>query len=199
MDGRTLPLFLSRRVLLPGAVLGLPLLEDRYRLMMDQLEEERFGVTLIDHDPGTRPSWRSVGTLARVVERVGDQVLVEGERRFEVVEFLSDDPYPLVLVEFSGEVADPPAAALVHRVAAELERYLGLVAESGEEDGPAPKLGEDPVAASYAVASAMRISNPERQELLELPTAGARLERELGLLRREIQLLEHVLAVEPPG
>lgn len=203
MDGRTLPLFLGRRVLLPGAILGLPVLEERYRLMMDQLEGERFGITLITQEQDDRPGWHSVGTSARVIERqeLHDRmhVLVVGERRFEVVEFLSEDPYPLALVEFAGEVVDPAAQALASRVGIELKRYLGLLAESGEGVGPEPELSEDPAAASYEVASVMKISNPERQELLELPTVGARLERELGLLRREIQLLEHVLALGQPG
>lgn len=199
MQATTLPLFLGRRVLLPGALMALQVYEERYRLMMEQLEDELVGVTMIRLPEEGGPEWSSVGTVGRVVGRHdlphgALRLMVEGERRFEVVEFLSDDPYPLALVEF---VAEPPpdrlARSLRTAVEERLGRYLELLAESGERTEPDLSLSTDPALASYEVASAMRVSQPERQELLELPTAGARLERELALLGREIALLEHVL------
>ncbi|MGH9168446.1 MAG: LON peptidase substrate-binding domain-containing protein [Acidimicrobiia bacterium] len=203
MEARTLPLFPLHRVLLPGAVLPLHVFEERYQLMMDQLEDERFGVVLITEGREVAgPSQHSdVGTEARIVRsrRLPDGravLVVVGERRFEVVERLSVEPYPLALVEYLPEEPGgwPGLSQLRDQVERVLRRCSALAVESGETADVSPAVSEDPLTASYQVASLMRISNPERQELLELPTAGARLERELAVLRREIELLERLLA-----
>lgn len=207
MEARTLPLFPIYRVLLPGAVLALQVFEDRYRLMIDQLDDDRFGVTLITRGPevGESAEYHDVGTEARIVERRelpdGRLLLaVVGERRFEVTERLSDRPYPLALVEYLPEDSGSWSAirALRDEVEQALRRYLGLAAESGEEADIHVPVPEDPLEASYEVASLMRISNPERQELLEVPTVQARLERELAVLNREVELYRRVLALGRP-
>ncbi|MDP8958992.1 MAG: LON peptidase substrate-binding domain-containing protein [Actinomycetota bacterium] len=207
MDARTIPLFPLHRVLLPGARLSLQVFEERYRLMMEQLEDQRFGVVLISDgsEVGEPARYHDVGTEGRIVHSQAftdgrSVLLVEGERRFEVIERLSVDPYPLALVEY---LPDEPAAwsALTHlrdEVERSLRRFIGLAVESGESGDVNMSISEDPVTASYEVASLMRISSPERQELLELPTAAARLERELAVLRREIGLLEHLLQIGRP-
>lgn len=74
-----------------------------------------------------------------------------------------------------------------------LKRYLVVSAEAGEGGDIHFELSADPVAASYQVASLMRLVHPERQELLELPTAETRLDRERRLLVREVDLLERII------
>jgi uncharacterized protein len=171
--------------------------------MMDQLEDERFGVVLITEgrEVGGPSQHSDVGTEARIVrsQRLPDGravLVVVGERRFEVVERLSVEPYPLALVEYLPEESGgwPGLSQLRDQVERALRRCSALAVESGESADVSPEVSEDPLTASYQVASLMRISNPERQELLELPTAEARLERELAVLRREIELLERLLA-----
>lgn len=198
MPGRTLPLLISPRVLLPGTVLAFQIVRPERRQMVDQLEDGLVGVTL-QADRPEGPPWHSVGTVGRVIDRHDlpdrSRLLVQGERRFEVIEFLSDDPYPIALVEFlaDGVSGDRGLEELRRQVEPVLRRYLALIAESGEAAEVHVSLSGEAASASYEVASLMRISNPERQELLELPTAGARLDRELALLGREISLLERVL------
>lgn len=198
MPGRTLPLLISPRVLLPGTVLAFQIVRPERRQMVDQLEDGLVGVTL-QADRPEGPPWHSVGTVGRVIDRHDlpdrSRLLVQGERRFEVIEFLSDDPYPIALVEFlaDGVSGDRGLEELRRQVESALRRYLALIAESGEAAEVHVSLSGEAASASYEVASLMRISNPERQELLELPTAGARLDRELALLGREISLLERVL------
>jgi hypothetical protein len=71
-------------------------------------------------------------------------------------------------------------------------RYLAVSAECGQGGTVYVEVADDPAAASYQVASTMRLSSPERQELLEMATSD-RLERELALLSREIDLLERIM------
>lgn len=175
--------------------------------MLEELEDDRFGVVLISSgsEVGSTADYYDVGTEARIVtsHRLPDGrsvMMVVGERRFEVLERLSADPYPLALVEYLGEGGDDwlGLEELRRRTAASLRRALGLAVESGERVDLNFEIARDPVQASYQVASLMRISDPERQELLELPTAQARLERELAVLAREIELLERLLSMGRP-
>jgi hypothetical protein len=82
---------------------------------------------------------------------------------------------------------------LVERVEAALRRYLAVGVESGEAGDIDIGLSGDPVAASHEVASQLRISWPEVQELLEAGSAGDRLGRALLVLQRETGLLRSIL------
>ncbi|GAC68063.1 LON peptidase substrate-binding domain-containing protein [Gordonia soli] len=97
-------------VLLPGELLPLRIFEPRYRALLDDCltaaavtpdATPGFGVVLIarGHEVGGGDVRHDVGTIARVDqlhrERDGRAALVcTGSRRFQVVEWLPDDPYP---------------------------------------------------------------------------------------------------------
>ncbi len=196
----TLPLFPLQRVLVPGEMMMLHVFESRFRTMMEDLEDDRFGIVLIRDGAETRPGadYHDVGTLARIVERrdlADGRILLAmvGEQRFAVVDRLPEEPYPAAMVLFLGEGDSEGDAGLVSEVRAALQRYMVVSAEAGQGGDVHFELSSDPVTASYQVASAMRLVNPERQDLLELPTARSRLERERALLGREVDLLERLM------
>ena len=116
-----------------------------------------------------------------------------GEQRFSVVDRHLDDPYPSATVDLLDEGDVDDCAELVESVARGLRRYLVVSAESGHGGDIHFEMASDPVVASYQVASLLRLLSPERQDLLELPTARDRLEREEKLLSREVALLERVM------
>lgn len=104
-----LPIFPLGTVLFPAMPLPLRVFEHRYvRMLQDIFVEEPadFGVVLIErgHEVGGGDQRFPVGTIAQVVELgAGDgfvSVMTQGGRRFEVVEWLDDDPYPRALVRF---------------------------------------------------------------------------------------------------
>src|SRR5947199_9334117 len=122
MAARRLPMFPLGTVLLPHAHLPLHIFEPRYRaLVKDVLAGDgEFGVVLIERgqEVGGGDSRFGVGTVARIVQTaelpdgrwLGDAV---GAQRFRVTEGLPDDPDPLALIAFRGDVsaeAGPPAA-----------------------------------------------------------------------------------------
>ncbi|AWB94247.1 peptidase S16 [Aeromicrobium chenweiae] len=94
-------------VLFPAMPLPLRVFEDRYLQMLQDVlarESAEFGVVLIErgHEVGGGEQRFSTGTVAQVVE-VGPadgfvSLVAQGGRRFEVVEWLPDDPYPRALV-----------------------------------------------------------------------------------------------------
>jgi Lon protease-like protein len=108
-----LPIFPLGSVLFPAMPLPLRVFEARYlQMLRDVFVEEpaEFGVVLIErgHEVGGGDQRFSVGTIARVVEvGAGDgfvSVMTHGGRRFEVVEWLDDDPYPRARVRLLPEL-----------------------------------------------------------------------------------------------
>lgn len=173
--------------------------EPRYRSMIAGLKDDRFGLVLIrdGSEQGGGASYHDVGVVVRIVDRRdlddGRMLLaLLGEQRFEVIDRLPEDPYPAAHVVLLDESSDSDEEVLAE-VAKSLRRYLAVSAEAGEGGDVMFELSSDPTAASYQVASILRLVAPERQELLELPSAHDRLRRESMLIRRETELLERTM------
>lgn len=158
----TLPMFPLGAVLLPYGILPLHIFEERYRTMLREGVEE-FGVVLIERgsEVGGGDVRTPLGTVARVVRAVElpdgrwQVVAVGTTRRFRVVEWLADDPYPRADV---AEVADVAVdvddqRALVDAVVPRVRRLLAMRAEAGEPSAPVDTVFDaDPVVASWQLA-----------------------------------------------
>ncbi|MFQ5948786.1 MAG: LON peptidase substrate-binding domain-containing protein, partial [Acidimicrobiia bacterium] len=158
----------------------------------------RVGVVL-RQSIGAEHGYHQVGTAARITGKqslAGERsiLMALGERRFEIVEILDDDPYPLAAIRYLTETGgSPEAVPLRDRVVSALRKYLALSAEGGEGGNILIEVSEDPAAASFQVASLMRLSSPEHQELLEAASVEERLRRELAVLEQESGLLRRLL------
>ncbi len=195
----TLPIVPLRRVVLPGTSHVIRAFREPYLTMVADLDSRGFGVLLIRSGAEEDRDWHAVGTHMRVEawsdlgeRRVALQAV--GQQRF-AVHRLTAHPYPVAEVDFLPEGEPPKLAELEARIRPLLRRYLATAAESGEGGDVMLDIAADPVALSFQVASVVRLSAPERQELLELPT-DVRLQRELRLLSREIDLLERIMGSE---
>jgi Lon protease-like protein len=205
MAGSTrLRMFPLNTVLFPGAALNLHIFEPRYRQMIAECLEakEAFGVVLIREgdeagDPDVQP--HSIGTTAEIADVTplpsGRYYLSStGGRRFRINEVVSREPYLLCDVEFLEEEPSDPAA--VGRLTAEIvsvfRDYLSLlvVFSGSPTDVTIP---EDPVRASFAIGEALQIADALKQQLLELASAEARLDAELGFLRRLLPQLRALM------
>ncbi len=190
-----LPIFPLQRVLLPGAGLVLHVFEPRYRAMLDQLDDAAgFGVALIRSgvEVGGGAEYHDVGTLVRILDRrVLDDgrvlLALQGLRRFSVIERLPEAPYPeAVVIMLDDDVRG--LTSLAEEAAQLLRRYLAASAESGRGGDVTFVPSSNPAVVSFQVASLVRLTSPERQDLLEL-ALEERLRREVSLLRRETELL----------
>ena len=220
----TIALFPLDYVLLPGVALPLHIFEPRYRrLIADVGAQGSFGVVLGDPGPRaatapsppsptgrkrteapTTPELAEIGTIAEIIERDAHadgrcDLLTAGTRRFRLLELdATSKPYLQADVEFLDEPAGADAAAALARVRPLSARYgARLAALLGRH--ASDELADEPVCASYEVATRLQLTTAERQGLLAIESAADRLRAETRLLRRELALLEAIRAVPVPA
>jgi len=168
-------------VLLPGAILPLHVFEPRYRQMVsDCLANDgppEFGQTLITHglETGGGDTRAMVGTIARIVEVDAlDQsryaLVVVGDRRIKVTDWLVDDPYPLAHVTDWPDVEsnDSDLAERIADLHRRVQTARELAAKLGEGGvSPAPfELADDQVLATYNLGSLAPIGPADRLRIL---------------------------------
>lgn len=189
-DDRLLGLFPLGLVLLPGEVVPLHIFEERYKkLIGERLEAGEFGIVLADED-----SVRECGTAARVAQLIEEtdeglmNILVEGVRRFRIVEVITpDDPeaeYLSAEVEYYRD-AEPEGSETLREAVLELyARMLVLM----DVDDPQEPDGEGPL--SFRIAATVDFGAPLKQELLESLSEEQRLETLLTVMASLLPRLE---------
>jgi ATP-dependent Lon protease len=120
------------------------------------------------------------------------RILVEGLRRFRIKEFVSESPYLVARIEKLKDVVDTTLelAALTRNAARDFQEIVKLSPTLAEEVKAAALNSEDPAQLADLIAANLNLSLQERQHLLELPEAKARLSRLLPLLSRELEVLK---------
>lgn len=209
-----LPLFPLGTVLFPGLPMPLHIFEPRYRqLMLDHGHDAvPFGISLIQSERQPHHPWPSqtIGTAAMITgqtERPDGRwdLVVEGGRRFRIVGLEQSRPYNVVAVEWLDEpLGDPDEAqSLLRIVASQFHRYAGGITRLTRRRFSGVRIPEDPVLASYDLASRLPLHTWERQRLLEAETAVERLTALSLLMERELALLLRAgaagLALNHPG
>ncbi|HZS01358.1 MAG TPA: endopeptidase La [Chloroflexota bacterium] len=137
-----------------------------------------------------------VGTVGRIVQLLrqpegGLMVAVQGLERFRITEWTQQEPYLRARFTLAPDVVEQTdeVEALRRLVADEFQRLAGL-ANQPEEVAAAIAEISDPRALAYMIASSVRMPPEVRQEILELDSVAAKLERLARFLARELELLE---------
>ncbi|HEY6606799.1 MAG TPA: endopeptidase La [Gaiellaceae bacterium] len=199
----TLPILpLKETVVFPESVTPLAIGQERsIKLVEDVVSGDRLLALVAVRDPAVeQPGWddlHAVGTAAVIHKmiKVPDgtlRILVQGMRRIQLEQPVSDDPY---LVGQFGELPDelqetPEVEALTRNVQNLFARVIGLVPYLPEELQLAAANVEDPSALCNLVASTLRLKTEEKQRLLELTNVEARLRAVSAILNRELEVLE---------
>lgn len=184
-------------VLVPHGILPLHIFEQRYRALMNDLlwdeasgsprnvedgVEPEIGVVLIErgNEVGGGEQRSMFGTVARFldVDRTADGrflVVIGGTRRFSVVSWLPDDPYPMADVEEQpDETWDPIWTDALDVAEREVRRALALAGELA--DVPVlPPLTPDPLEAMWQLCAAIPVGPFDRQRLLAADGVAVRL------------------------
>ncbi len=214
MDKRRIPLFPLNTVLFPGMPLPLHVFEPRYRQLMADHGDDvlPFGVSLIrgTRDPARDWEAHAVGTAASILQRRQRpdgrwDLIVEGQRRYRILGVDHARAYDVATVEWLDDAVGDPAeaAALLRTVTAQFQRYVTGITRLTRREFTGLDLVEEPIRASYDLASRLPLHTWERQRLLEAETAVDRLSELSLIVERELALLLHSgaagLALNHPG
>ncbi|MEW6568859.1 MAG: endopeptidase La [Chloroflexota bacterium] len=133
----------------------------------------------------------AVGRVMRMPDG-STSVLTQGRRRLEIVEFVQTTPYLRARARPVAEKADrsKETLALMRAVLALFEKCVQLNRSLPEETYVYAMNIEDPGWLADLVASALTMSIPERQAILETFAPVIRLQRISVLLGRELDVLE---------
>jgi uncharacterized protein len=195
-----LGMFPRSAVLYPHAQIPLHIFEPRYRaLTRDCLAgDSRFGVVLIERgaEVGGGDQRMAVGTRAIITKAAALSdgrwlLVVQGDVRIRVGEWLADDPYPLAMVEEWSPQIEAVAESLLHRAEQSVRRTRGLLSESGATSAlPAETtFDRDPDIASWQICTEAPLNMIDAQRIL---STNGTLER-LELLIELTEAMEHDL------
>ena len=151
--------------------------------------DEPFGVVLIHEgeEVGVQAIPRRIGTEARVIasQRYRDgryEVVIEGERRFEILTVDRSRAYLRADVRWLEERLGSDADALAEAVAKLLEGLMESLELAGHPVADETWRELDARALAYRVPAVLPLDDLVRQELLEAPDAASRLRKEAELL-----------------
>jgi ATP-dependent Lon protease len=168
---------------LPGA--------ERHIAVATQLDEtaEEVGFKDIHH----------IGAMVRVQHmlKLPDgtvQLAVLGLRRIKLVSAMGEEPYLTCRVEMLPETPDAltpiEREALLRRAISSFQQLVTLSPHLPAELASAAGAIDDPLHLAYYIANHIRLTTEQRQEILEMASAKAKLERLLGNLSHELEVLE---------
>jgi Lon protease-like protein len=191
-------------VLFPYAEFPLHVFEPRYKAMTKEClaGDARFGIVLIARgsEVGGGDDRVAIGTRA-VIGRTATLadgrwlLLVRGEGRIKVDEWMVDDPYPMAMVEEWPSPAEHVDKGLRHDVIQCVRRTRGLLAESGQIAALSADMKFDPddEIASWQLCAEAPLNAFDAQRLLSMLGTVPRLELLLELTEAIEQDLHRML------
>ena len=197
-----LPMFPLGSVLFPHMPLALRLFEERYLTMLAHLleaEDPAFGVVLIERgrETGGGEHRFRTGTVAEIVEVDGGEgfvaVIAEGGQRFEVTDWLPDDPYPRAEIRTLDDLEwDDRFESLRGETEAAVRRSLAVASEFSEQQwASVVELADDPLESSWQLAGIAPVSELDQMRFL---SAGSLEELLLGVRDRATEAGEAFIA-----
>jgi ATP-dependent Lon protease len=192
---------LSDIVIFPGTIM--PLLVESpqsIRLIDDVVAGDRFLGLVLQRNPEienpTPADLWPHGCAGRVEKMLKFpdgtvRVLVEGLRRFRIVEYTTETPYLIARIEKLKDVSDDSLelTALARNAEREFQEVVKLSPTLAEQVKIAALNTENPAKLADLIATNLNLSLEERQHLLEMPAVKDRLTRLLPLLSRELEVL----------
>ena len=171
------------------------------RLIDDVLSGERMIAMVASRDPDLdEPGPDDIyevgvaGVVARMLKMPDGtvRVLVQGVERVRIGDFVAEDPYLIARISSLPDEVDPSPEleALTRNVQTTFSEIIEQIPYLPEELQLAVTNLDDPSALGHVIAGALRISTPEKQELLEEVHVDRRLRRLSEVLARELEVIQ---------
>ena len=169
----TIPLFPLGAVLFPTELMPLHIFEERYLEMVNGCLDKENPFGIVCHDGDEMASVGCTARIRKVLQRYADgrlDIVVSGERRFEISEVYDDRAY--LRCDFQelpdvGIAANPDA---VDRVIAQHMRLLEIVNRNIR-----PSMYHKNSSVSYQIASMAGLSLEQQQSVLEIRSERQRV------------------------
>ena len=186
-------------VLFPYMPLPLRVFEERYLVMLScilQQEPAEFGVALIERgqESGGGGTTFDVGCVAQITELEAAPdfiaMMTQGERRFEIVRWLDDEPHPRAEVIFLDALEwTDDLEPLLERCERTVRRALALASEFGDLPWAATvELADEPIAAAWQLAAIAPLEQLDQVQLLGSTSARQLIEQTIELTLEAEQL-----------
>ena len=196
-----LPIFpLPEVVMFPEMNLPLHIFEEKYKqLISDCLKaDKKFGIVLEKESN----LCAKVGTLVEIldVENLEDgmmNIFTEGKKRFEIISFLTEEPYYVAEIQsyedIDTKVDNKLKSSLkeIKLLASKALKTFDLISE--EESSKKIKLPGKPDELLFLIATNLTCSYEDKQFILESRSIKDRAEKIMPLLNEELQKLEVLL------
>jgi len=138
-----------------------------------------------------------IGTIATIhrLFRAPDgtiRLLVQGQQRMRVLEYIQTEPYYIARVQIAPEVTEHTleTEALARSVREQFQAIAEMVASIPKELVASVLALEDPLQLVYTIANFQRMSLEDAQEILALDTTTEKLHKLLAILTHEAEVLE---------
>jgi ATP-dependent Lon protease len=188
-----LPLFPLGIVLYPAERLPLHIFEPRYKEMTARCLATQSPFGIVFFDEGKIAHVGCTARITHVLERYEDgrmDLLVGGERRFQVLDIFNDEAYLTADVETLNEPDEPLKHELQERVITQHMRLLELAGRTVR-----PSLYEDQDHLSFIIAPNAGLTPQQKQEVLEMSTENQRIDYLIGHLEGLIPKVERMEAL----
>ena len=200
----TLPILpLRNNVLFPGVVIPITIGRDKsIKLIEDAYAGDKtIGVIAQkagDIEDPVSGDLNRIGTVARILKRLkmpdgSTTVIIQGKRRFEVNQFVKESPYFKAIVvglnDVKIDLSTNKNKALVDSMKEMAMRIIKESPNIPSEATFAIKNIESPTFLVNFIASNLSSGIEKKQELLEVNTISERIEKVIGQLSVEIQML----------
>ncbi len=186
MSELLLPLFPLDLVLLPGVPLPLHIFEPRYKEMVRECLDQKRPFGIVRAKDETFVNIGCTADIMNVLKTYPDgrmNILVEGQKRFEVLQVNQERAFIQAEVFFLKDEQDPPASA-------EMAKAIGLHGEIMELAGARPEAMDtsETTYLAYRLAGSLPFDPDFQQALLEMNSEAQRV-------RAIISFFEHILPV----
>ncbi len=148
-------------------------------------------------DQPTEEGLYDVGTLATVLQllKLPDgtvKVLIEGVKRAKIIRFITNEAYFLADIEIANDthVESREIEILIRSLKSQFEQYIKLNRKIPTEILASVVSIEDGGRLADTIAAHLSIKLEEKQKLLEMTNLAKRLERLVGVMESEIDLLQ---------
>ena len=187
-------------VLFPFMPLPLRVFEERYLVMLSRIlqqEPSEFGVALIERgqESGGGGTTFDVGTVAQITELDAAPdfiaMMTQGDRRFEIVQWLDDEPHPRADVRYLDELEfTDDLQPLFDRAEQVVRRALARASEFSDQPWAATvELSDEPLAAAWQLAAIAPLEQLDQVQLLRSSSMRQLLDTTIELTLEAEELL----------